>query len=118
MDGTLRKRIKNYPPWRAVRGRAKIAWKSPEARKSCIEYETNFRNRWKKVEEYRELYERGDRPEYEAVFAAPSLTGNPNCELELLDGMRRILANLESKRDEVDVVVLTAICDPPQAVSS
>lgn len=93
----------------AVRGIARVSWKSSEEQARCIKYQRKRpkgrSNRWLDVEKLVHLMQHGpwDDSKPGPIFIHPTLTGSH--ELKPVDGARRIMAHIEVGHGEIDVIV-------------
>ena len=93
-------------PYRAVRGRASISWKSHDDREKCIAHQER-RGRWRCVLCYMKAMQRGELKPGGPVYLDPSITGSD--KLRAIDGTRRLMACLEAGIPTIDVVIIVGV---------
>lgn len=91
--------------YRAVKGRARISWKSDDHRMRCIAEQTR-RGRWQDVLDSSARMRNGEYPSSGPVFIHPSLATSHDGMLIPVDGARRLMGYLEAGHHEVGVIVL------------
>jgi hypothetical protein len=95
------------PPYVALMGKAKVAWKDDQARNDCIAYQMGWRpSRWDDVLKYAELLSAGKSFNHGPTFVHPTATASSTGLLQPIDGARRLMASAEAGGREIPALIV------------